>query len=408
MPLSGIKVLDLTRVVSGPFCTMLLADFGAQVVKVEAPDPDPSRVTGIMGAGENPYFVNLNRNKRAITIDLKSEAGKEIVRRMAQTADVLVENFRPGVMERLGLGYPALSALNPRLVYAAITGFGKTGPYAGRPAFDFIAQAISGFMSLNGDQRMPYLRVGIPISDTIAGLYTAFGIMAALRERDRTGRGQEIQAAMVDGLISMFTFAAAAYFSTGQLPPRNGNDHMVVAPYGLFNAADGPIAIAPSTEKNWQQLCEALGLAELITDPRFDTAEKRRNHRAELNGIVEAVIRTRTRAEWIGILNRAGVPCGPVNNLAQAFSDPQVLHQEMIIESLQPSGPVRVPGFPVKLSSTPAKLRCPSPQVGEHTVEVLQELGYGEHEIEKLLQTGVVSVGCCSVNSDIKKELVNH
>ncbi len=391
MPLSGLKVLDLSRVVSGPFCTMLLADLGADVVKVEAPDGDPSRVTGIVGAGENPYFVNLNRNKRTITIDMKPERGKEIVRRMAKASDVLVENFRPGVMDRLGLGYPALSALNPSLIYAAVSGFGKTGPYKGRPAFDFIAQAMSGFMSLNGDRTMPYLRVGIPISDTIAGLYAAFGILAALRVREKTGRGQEIQTAMVDGLISMFTFAAGAYFSTGELPPRNGNDHMVVAPYGLFNASDGPIAIAPSTEKNWQQLCGALKLEHLMSDPRFDSAEKRREHRPEINAIVEAVIGSRTRQEWITQLNQAGVPCGPVNNLAQAFSDPQVQHQEMVIESAQPGGPVKMPGFPLKLSETPARLYKPSPQVGEHSVEVLQEFGYHEKEIQSLIQDRVVA-----------------
>jgi len=391
MPLTGLKVLDLTRVVAGPFCTMLLADFGADVIKVEAPDGDPSRVTGIMGKGENPYFVNLNRNKRTITIDLKKEQGREIVRRMAQSTDVLVENFRPGVMDRLGLGYQVLSALNPSLIYAAITGFGKTGPYRDRPAFDFIAQALSGFMSLNGDHTMPYLRVGIPISDTVAGLYAAFGILAALRERERTGRGQEIQTAMVDGLISMFAFAAGAYFSTGELPPRNGNDHMVVAPYGLFNASDGPIAIAPSTEKNWQQLCSALSLENLMTDPRFDTAEKRRNHRREIHAIVDSAVAGRTRQEWITLLNRAGVPCGPVNNLAQAFSDPQILHQEMVIESAQPGGPVKMPGFPVKLSLTPARLRTPSPQRGEHTLDVLQDIGYRDEEIQLLVRDGVVS-----------------
>jgi crotonobetainyl-CoA:carnitine CoA-transferase CaiB-like acyl-CoA transferase len=196
---------------------------------------------------------------------------------------------------------------------------------------------------------------------------------------------------MVDGLISMFTFAAEAYFSTGQLPPRNGNDHMVIAPYGLFNASDGPIAIAPSTEKNWQQLCTALGLEKLMEDPHFDTGEKRRENRAELNAILESVIGGRSREEWIAILNQAGVPCGPVNDLAQAFSDPQVLHQEMVLESMQPCGPVRITGFPVKLSASPARLRRPSPQVGEHTVEILQELGYRKAEIEDLLQTKAVS-----------------
>lgn len=390
MPLTGLKVLDLTRVVSGPFCTMLLADLGAEVIKIEAPDSDPSRVTGIMGKGENPYFVNLNRNKRAITVDMKKPAGKEIIRHLAEKADILVENFRPGVMERLGLGYGELSALNPSLIYAAISGFGKSGPYKDRPAFDFIAQAMSGFMSLNGNEQMPPLRVGVPISDTIAGLYAAFGILAALREREKTGQGQEIQTAMVDGLISMFTFASSAFFATGELPPRNGNDHMVVSPYGLFNAADGPVAIAPSTEKNWRQLCNALRREDLPADPRFDTQQKRRDNRREINEIIQEIIGTGKRDEWIELLNEAGVPCGPVNNLQQVFSDPQVLHQEMLIESAQPSGVVKTPGFPVKLSRTPARLRKPSPQIGEHTILVLRELGYQEEEIAGLIKSGAV------------------
>jgi CoA:oxalate CoA-transferase len=390
MPLTGIKVLDLTRVVSGPFCTMMLADFGADVIKIEAPGGDVSRVTGIVGKGENPYFVNLNRNKRTMTINMKTDEGKRIVKSMADRVDVVVENFRPGVMERLGLGYEELRKTNPGLVYAAVTGFGKTGPYKDRPAFDFIAQAMSGFMSLNGSQDMDPLRVGIPISDTIAGLYAAFGILAALRERDRTGKGQEVQSAMVDGLISMFTFASGAYFSTGELPPRNGNDHMVVSPYGLFNASDGPLAIAPSTEKTWVSLCGCIGREDLLENPRFDSAEKRRENRAELNKIVGDVIATKTRDEWIDILNGAGIPCGPVNNLRQAFSDPQVLHQEMVLEIPQPSGPVKVPGFPVKMSETPAVVRLPSPQVGEHTIEVLKELGYEATEIEQFIENGAV------------------
>ncbi|MBW6486330.1 MAG: CoA transferase [Syntrophobacterales bacterium] len=390
MPLTGLKVLDLTRVVSGPFCTMLLADLGADVIKIEAPEGDPSRVTGIMGKGENPYFVNLNRNKRAITVDMKKPEGKEIIRRLAEKADIVVENFRPGVMDRLGLGYNELSALNPSLICAAISGFGKSGPYKDRPAFDFIAQAMSGFMSLNGNEQMPPLRVGVPISDTIAGLYAAFGILAALREREKSGRGQEIQTAMVDGLISMFTFASSAYFATGELPPRNGNDHMVVSPYGLFDAADGPVAIAPSAEKNWRQLCTVLKRDDLPADPRFDTQQKRRQNRSEINEIIQGIIETKKRDEWIDLLNQAGVPCGPVNNLKQVFSDPQVLHQEMAIESAQPGGPVKMPGFPVKFSRTSARLHKPSPQIGEHTVSVLRELGYREAEIDALLEAGAV------------------
>ncbi len=392
MPLSGIKVVDLTRVVSGPFCTMLLADFGAEIVKIESLDGDPSRVTGIVREeqSENPYFVNLNRSKRGITLNTKAEAGREVVRRLVKVSDVVVENFRPGVMDRLGLGYQDLRKINPRIVYAAVSGFGKTGPYKDRPAFDFIAQAMSGFMSLNGDAAMPPLRAGIPISDTVAGLYAAFGIVCALRERDRTGLGQEVQTAMVDGLISMFSFAASAFFSTGELPPRTGNDHMVLAPYGLFQTADGPIAVAPSTADTWQKLCKALGLEDLVTDPRFDTNPKRLKARQEVNALVSARLKERSRGEWIEILNKAGVPCGPIYNLAETFDDPQVRHQEMVIESPQPTGPVRMPGFPVKLTATPARVRRPSPQVGEHTIDVLRELGYSDAEIEKLKRERVI------------------
>lgn len=391
MPLTGIKVLDLSRILSGPFCTMILADFGCDVIKVEAPGGDPSRVAGIFRTGqENPYFVNMNRNKRGLVVNLKTEQGREIILKMVQWADVLVENFRPGVMERLGLGYENLKKVNPRLIYAAITGFGKTGPYKDRPAFDFIAQAMSGFMSLNGSQDMEPLRTGIPITDTIAGLYSAFGILAALRERDISGQGHEVQSAMIDGIMSMFTFASAAYFATGNLPPRNGNDHMVVSPYGLFQASDSTIAIAPSTEKNWLALCTTLGRDDLPSDPRFDSQDKRRQNRAEINQIVSDELKKKTRAEWIEILNKAGVPCGPVNDLQQAFSDPQVLHQEMVLESEQPDGPVKMPGFPVKISDTPAKLRRPSPQLGEQTLEILTEMGYSKQEIDDFYEQKVV------------------
>ena len=385
MPLTGVKVLDLTRVVSGPFCTMFLADFGADVIKVESRDGDPSRVAGIIIEGEeNPYFVNLNRSKRSITVNTKSEEGKDIVRRLASEVDVLVENFRPGVMDRLGLGYDELKKLNPPLIYAAISGFGKTGPYKDRPAFDFIAQAMSGFMSLNGSEDMDPIRAGIPITDTIAGIYAAFGILAALRNRDKTGQGQEVQVAMVDSIISMFTFASGAFFATGKLPPRTGNDHMIVSPYGLFQASDGPIAIAPSVHETWLRLIRALDLEHLNTDPRFDSNAKRMKNRSEINHIIGEVIKTRSRAEWIDILNKAGVPCGPILDLREVFSDPQVLHQEMLLESPQPGGPVKMPGFPINLSETPARLRGPSPQKGEHTEEVLGELGYDAEDIKRL------------------------
>jgi len=387
MPLTGIKVLDLTRVVSGPFCTMFLADFGADVIKVESLDGDPSRVAGIMIEGEeNPYFVNLNRSKRSITVNMKNEEGKGIIRRLAATVDVLVENFRPGVMDRLGLGYDELKKLNPRLIYAAISGFGKTGPYKDRPAFDFIAQAMSGFMSLNGSEDMDAIRAGIPITDTIAGIYAAFGILAALRNRDKIGQGQQVHVAMVDSIISMFTFASGAFFATGKLPPRTGNDHMIVSPYGLFQASDGPIAIAPSTHETWLRLIRVLDLEQLDTDPRFVTNAKRMKNRSEINHIIGEIIKTRSRAEWIEILNKAGVPCGPILDLKEVFSDPQVLNQEMLLESPQPTGPVKMPGFPIKLSETPARLRGYSPQIGENAEEVLKELGYNTEEVKMFRQ----------------------
>jgi crotonobetainyl-CoA:carnitine CoA-transferase CaiB-like acyl-CoA transferase len=395
MPLTGLKVVDMTRILSGPFCTMMLADFGADVIKVEPPRGDDTRRIGIQGDCENPYFVNMNRNKRSIAVDLRTDEGKEIIRRLAKTADVVTENFRPGVMDNMGLGYAALKKINPGIIYAAVNGFGNTGPYKDRPAFDFIAQAMSGFMSVNGNEDMDPIRAGIPITDTIAGLYAAFGILAALRRREQTGQGEEVQTAMVDGMISMLTFASSAYFATGNLPPRTGNDHMVVSPYGVFQTANGPLAVAPSTEKTWLSLCKVLDLEHLITDPKFDTNKKRIEHRKEINRIVNEKMRALPRDEWMQRFNQAGVPCGPINNLKEVFSDPQVLHQEMVLESNQPTGPVRMPGFPVKLSCAPARLRRPSPQIGEHNREILLEAGYSDAEIDRLEQAGVIIQNVC-------------
>lgn len=391
MPLTGIKIVDLTRIISGPFCTMLLADFGADVIKIEPLRGDDARNYGLQKEGENPSFVNLNRSKRSIAVDLRTAEGKEIVRRLVKGADVLVENFRPGVTGKMGLGYEDLKKINSRLIYAAINGFGKTGPYKDRPAFDFIAQAMSGFMSVNGSKDMDPIRAGIPITDTIAGLYCAFGIMVALRKRDQTGEGEEIQASMLDGMISMLSFAASHYFSTGELPPRNGNDHMIVSPYGVFKAADGPIAVAPSSQKTWLSLCKELGIEHLTEDPRFITNQDRVKNRKEINDIVNQRMQSLPRSQWIEHLNDAGVPCGPINNLKEVFSDPQVLHQEMVLESAQPAGPVKMTGFPVKLTQAPAKIHGPSPQIGEHNREVLMETGYSDAEIGQMERDSVIA-----------------
>jgi CoA:oxalate CoA-transferase len=392
MPLSGIKVVDMSRIISGPFSGMILADFGAEVIKVEAPSGDASRVGMLFGTkGENPYFVGLNRNKRSVVLNLKTDEGKEVLLDMVKDADALIENFRPGVMERLGLGYEELAKVNPGLIYASISGYGLTGPYVKRPAFDFTAQALTGFMSLNGDESMPPLRSGPPISDNFAGLYIAFGILAALRERDRTGKGQAITVSLIGALMSAFSFATAPFFHTGQLPPRTGNDHMAVSPYGVFQASDGPLAIAPSNVDNWEKMVHAFGRPDLLEDPRFATNSLRRENRKEINAIVEEILKAKTRAEWIELLNQAGVPAAPINNLKEAFEDPQILHEDLLLESPQPGGAVKMVGFPLKMTQTPAELKSASPQLGQHTREVLAEMGYEDERIDRLLDNGAIN-----------------
>jgi len=385
MPLSHIKVLDLTRFLAGPFCAMLLADMGAEVIKIETPEHgDDARYQGVVVKGESGYFVGMNRNKKALTLDLKSPEGKKIFLRLAEKADVVVENFRPGVMRNLGLDYETLRKVNPGIVYCGISGFGKDGPHALRPAFDFIAQGISGFMSLTGFPDREPVRTGIPISDSVAGIYGAYGILVALMARQRTGRGQEVQTSLVDAMISVMSLQADWYFHTGKVAERAGNDHPVGAPYGTFKALDGYINIAPAGQPMWERLAQALGLKDLISDPRFATNDLRRENRKQLNEIINRITSQKPMKEWIDYLNREGVPCGPIYNLAQTFEDPQVKHQEMMLELEQPSVKVKVLGFPVKMSETPARIRRPSPQLGEHSEEILRNLGYSQDGIREL------------------------
>jgi CoA:oxalate CoA-transferase len=393
MPLSGINVVDLTRILAGPFCTQLLADLGADVIKIEAPGQgDPVRGQGAIRDGLSWYFAQFNRNKRSLTLDLYQDQGKEVLADLLRRADVLVENYRPGVLARMGFAEARLAELNPRLVVASVNGYGSSGPYVNRPAFDFIAQAMSGFMSVNGPPHGEPLRAGPPISDLVAGLYGAFGVVSALlaRERGATG-GQQVEASLTGGLISMLAYFSAHYFATGELSERTGNDHPVVYPYGLFHAADGDVAIAPSTPAIVARLLAELGLADLLDDPDFASNAARVANRERLKALVNARIAERTVADWIERLNRAGVPCGRVMNLAEVFSDPQVLAQEMVLEAAHPGhGPVRMTGFPVKLSATPARLRRPAPELGEHTDQVLTEAGYAPERIAALRQSGVI------------------
>jgi CoA:oxalate CoA-transferase len=393
VPLSGIRVIDLTRILAGPFCTQLLADLGAEVIKVEQPGRgDPVRNQGAVKDGLSWYFAQFNRNKKSITLDLYQDQGKRVLEGLLRRADLLVENFRPGVLERMGFPEPHLRELNSRLVVVSVNGYGSTGPYADRPAFDFIAQAMSGFMSVTGAPDEP-MRAGPPISDLVAGLYAAFGALAALlaRERATTAGGQRVEAALTNGLISMMAYFSAAWFATGELPERTGNDHPVVYPYGLFHAADGDVAIAPSTPAIVERLLRELGLSDLLDDPEFATNERRLANRERLRAIVNARIGEATVAEWIARLNLAGVPCGRVMNLADVFADPQVLAQEMVLEAEHPGhGRVRMTGFPVKLDATPARLRRAAPELGEHTEQVLADAGYGPDQIAALREAGVI------------------
>jgi CoA:oxalate CoA-transferase len=394
VPLSGIKVVDLTRVLSGPFCTMLLADMGADVIKIEPPGRgDPVRGQGAGRNGLSWYFAAFNRNKRSLTLDLRHEAGKAALARLLEDADILAENYRPGVLDIMGFDADRLKAINPRLIVCSVSGFGSSGPYVERPAFDFVTQAMSGFMATSGTENGPPMRAGPPISDLIAGLYAAFGAVSALHARTATGVGQRVESSLVNSLISMLAFLSVEYFATGLEPKRHGNNHPVVAPYGLFRAADGgDVAIAPSTPDIYQKLMQALDLTDLMDDPRYVDNAARLENRTELHRIVGACIAKQPAAYWIDYLNRAGVPCGPVLGLADVFSDPQVLAQEMVIDVPHPGrGDVRMTGFPVKFSDTPCRIRRPAPELGAHTEEVLQEAGFNGDEIAALRAATTIS-----------------
>jgi len=390
-PLSGVKVVDLTRILSGPFCSMLLGDLGADVIKIEGPEGDHVRKQGAIVEGMSWYFASFNRNKRSMILDLRSDEGKAVLHRLVAGADVLVENFRPGVLDKLGLGEADRERLNPRLVVASVNGYGSTGPYAERPAFDFIAQAMSGFMSVNGTPESGPLRCAPPITDLVAGLYAAFGVLAALRVRDRDGRGQAVEASMMMGMMSMMAYLSASQLATGATPPPTGNDHPVASPYGLFRAADGGVAVAPSTEPILRRFMRTIGLEPLLEEPRFSTNAQRVINRAALNALIDEAMSGETQAAWIARLNAAGVPCGRVQTLAEVIDDPQVAAQEMVLDVPHPGhGTVRMTGFPVKLSKTPCRIGRPAPDLGADTDAVLGEAGYSKAEIARLREAGIV------------------
>jgi len=375
VPLKSLRVIDLTRILAGPFCTQLLADLGADVIKIEGPRGDPVRQQGIMVDGLSWYFAQFNRNKKSVVLDLYGDSDKNTLSRLLETADVLVENFRPGVLSDMGFGPGELEILNPRLIHASVNGYGTTGPYADRPSFDFIAQAMSGFMSVNGPPDGEPQRAAPPISDLVAGLYCAFGILAALHERESSGVGQQVESSLTGGLISMLAYLSAEYFATGEIPKRTGNDHPIVSPYGLFRAKDGMIAVAPSTDVYVEKFLSALGLEQLLSDPHYATNSDRLLNRDALSERINKVTCCQSVNHWIKAINHAGCPCGRVLDLAEVFEDPQVLAQDMVLNVPHPGhGNVRMTGFPVKLSRTPAGIQRPAPDLGADTKEILDKL----------------------------------
>ena len=392
LPLSGIRVIDLTRVLSGPFCSMLLADLGADVVKVETPgEGDTIRHQGATRDGLSWYFANYNRNKRSITLNLRSDEGRDILARLIATGDVLIDNYRPGVLAAMEFTDERLDELNPRLVRGSITGFGNTGPYRDRPSFDFIAQAMSGFMSVNGTADQPPLRSGPPVSDLIAGLYAALGIVAGLLREGRTGEGGSASVSLTGGLISFLGFMATDYLATGRLPKRTGNDHPIGSPYGLFRTADGEIAIAPAGEAMYQRLLRALDAEVLRERPEFATNALRAENRAAINAEIEARTTRETSEHWIRVLNDAGVPCSLVMHMDQVFADPQVIDQCSVVTVEHPGhGVVSMLGSALHVDGAPLPVRTPAPRLGEHNAEVLGELGYSAAAIDQLRERGVV------------------
>ena len=392
MQLEGIRVLDLTRILSGPFASMFLADMGAEVIKVEDPAMgDPVRQQGAAVNGYSLYFATFNRNKRSLTLDLRHPEAKAVLRQLVQRCDVVLNNFRPGVMDDMGLSWPALQHIKPDIISCHVTGFGLDGPYAQRPSFDFIAQAMSGFMSVNGFADGPPMRAAPPISDLIAGSYAAMGVLAALVRRGRTGQGEEVTTSLTDSMTSMLAFLATNYFANGQLPQRTGNDHALASPYGLFDASDGQIAVAPSNDSFYLKLLAALGLEHLKDRPEFANNSLRFENRSAINGEINARTRLQSVDHWIEVINRAGVPCGRVLNVAEVFADPQTQHQQMRVTIDHPQhGALDVLGFPIKFTQAPCTMHRPPPDLGGDTDEILRELGLAPDQIHHLRQAKVI------------------
>ena len=394
LALDGLRVLDVTQVMAGPFCCMLLADMGADVIKIEKPKggDDSRRMGPPFINGESAAFLAMNRNKRSLVLDLKQPEGQVLFRRLAAQADAVVENFRPGTLEKLGLGYTALSANHPELIYCAISGFGQTGPYRERGGFDLVAQGMSGLMSITGHLGQPPVKVGVPIADLNAGMYAAYGVLCAYIHRLRTGRGQLVDTSLLEGGIAYTVWESAMYFATGVTPPPMGSAHRLAAPYQAFRTADGYLNLGAANQANWEKLCHVLERPDLLEDPRFGDNPSRTIRAGELAVELERVFASRPTAEWLAKLDAAGVPVGPLYDIPAVYADPHVQARAMMVEVEHPTASrIKNIGIPVKLSETPGAIRRPAPILGQHTDEILAEFGFSPAEIAQLHHTRVIA-----------------
>ena len=392
LPLENITVLDFTQIMAGPFCTMLLADMGADIIKIEKPGGDDIRGIGPPFInGESAAFLQINRNKRSIVMDLKHPDSYDVICRMISKADVIVQNFRPGVMEKLNLEYDSVRKLNQSIIYCSISGFGTTGPYKKRPGFDLVTQGMSGIMSLTGEPGGNPTKTGVPITDLNAGFYAAYGILNAYIQRLKTGKGQLVDTSLLEGGLAYTFWESAIFFATGASPKPGGSAHRLTAPYQSFPTIDGHINIGAATQSNWIRLCGAIDRSDLLNEKKFYANTDRMENLEELQSNLNKTFRSKTTAEWLKILEQAGVPCGPVYNMEQAYNDPQVLSRDMLVEIEHPvAGLIKNIGIPVKLSDTPGSIRRPAPSLGQHTDEILAQFGYTQQESGSYKASGIV------------------
>jgi crotonobetainyl-CoA:carnitine CoA-transferase CaiB-like acyl-CoA transferase len=395
-PLSGLVVLELAQIMAGPSCGALLADLGAEVIKIERlPGGDDTRRYATPSVnGESAAFMMMNRNKRSVAVNLKTAGGRALLQRLVARADVLLENYRRGALDRLGLGWEAVHAINPALIYCSVSGYGRSGPAADKGGFDLIAQGASGLMSITGEPGRPPVKVGSPVTDLNAGLLGAIGILSACVHRLKTGQGQFVDTSLLEAGVHQTAWQAAIFFATGQPPGPGGSAHVLAAPYQAFETADGWINIGGANQANWERIAQVVGLPELVSDPRFIDNSARMAHREALAALLAEPLRRRPTAAWLAELDAAGVPAGPINTIAQMAVDPQVLAREMVVPLQHPvAGATHALGVPIKFGTTPGAIRRPAPLLGQHTREVMREAGYDDAEIEALAAEGCVQLG---------------